>query len=344
VPVRKRNGSEVADLLLDRLVQGSLATDKDSADVRVHLRVTENHGQIIPGGLVDVHGLINDDTGDARQLDGLAADELLEALDTDQDDIGVGQILVLIAGIGDVDSGSGQVDASVVGDGQSILVESRINVLVTNKHKLVRASEDALVNVLLVDRNGILSALLNGQRSTNLHDDSSHAAGSGDLMSWDDAEDLALLQSHDQVQLLDPQIGDLEVFESRSDAVVDGKIPLQGARGSLSTIVAAREALVQSGNSQPAVIRGDLIDLLTSPRAELCQTSIPCLLLVACTCYVVSLCRLNVLWLCDWKSRLSESAKGCSKHDKRLKRSKQPLDASLVALPRINSPDDIQTH
>lgn len=281
VPVRKRNGSEVADLLLDKLVQGSLATDKDSADIGVHLRVTENHGQIIPGGLVDVHGLIDDDASDARQLDGLAADELLEALNADEDDIGVAQILVLIAGIGDVDSGSGQLDASVVSEGQGILVESRINVLVTNKHKLVRTSKDALVNFLLVDRNRKLSALLNGQRSANLHDGSGHAARSGDLVGWDDAEDLALLQSLDQVQLLDPQIGDLEVFESRSDAVVDGKIPLQGACGSLSTIVAAREALVQSGNSQLVVIRGDLIDLLTSPRAELYQTSIPCLLLIA---------------------------------------------------------------
>lgn len=290
VPAGKRNGSEVADFLVNRLLQGSPTTDKDGADLRIHLRVTENHSQILPGGPVNVQGLINDDAGDTGQLDGLGADELLETVNGDEDNIGVGQEHVLIAGISDVDSGSGQLDASVMSEGHSIHVDSRIHILVTDNHKLIGTSEDALLHLYLSDRNGVLHALLDGQRSTNLHDNGGQAARSGDALRGDDAEDHALLQSANQCQLFVPQVGDSQAFKGRSDAVVDGKVPLQGTCGGLSTIVAARESLVQSDHSQSEVIREHSGDLLTSPRAQFCRSEMPCLWLRACF--------LCVGWMC----------------------------------------------
>jgi hypothetical protein len=251
VPVGKRDGSKVTHVLLGVLVQRSLAADKGGADFRVHLRVAKNHGQIVPGRLVDVHGLIDDDTFDARQLDCSAADELLETVDATEDNIGVGQEHVLVTGVSEVDSGSGQLDAGVVGEDDAIHPDSGIHVLVADEHKLVGTSEDAILHFLFGDGDGVVSAFLNGQRSADLHDNGGHAARSGHEVGWNDSEHLALLQSFDHVQLLNPKIGDSQGLKGTSNTVVDCTIPFQGRLGRLSAVMAAWEALVQSGNGQP---------------------------------------------------------------------------------------------
>jgi hypothetical protein len=248
VPVGKGDGSKVADVLLGVLVQRGLAADKDGADLGVHLRVLENHGQVVPGGLVNVHGLINDHALDARQLNGLAANELLEAGDAAEDDVGVGEEHVLVARVSEVDGGSGQLGASVVGENDTIHPDGRIHVIVADKHKLVGTSEDALFHLIFSDGNGVVSALLKGQQGANLHDDSGHAASSSHELGRNDAEAFALLQSLNQIELFDPHVDDSQGLVGTSDTVVDCAVPFHGRLSGLDAIMAAWEALVQSDN------------------------------------------------------------------------------------------------
>ncbi|KAH0357987.1 hypothetical protein KCU83_g520, partial [Aureobasidium melanogenum] len=245
VQVGKVVSSEIADLLDHVLVQRSCSTGEDDADFRVHLGVAKQHAQRVPGSLVDVQRFVDNDAVDAGQANGSGSNELLDAVDAGKDDIGVGQVLVLVAGVGNVDGRSRQFDAGVVGDSVSVHPDKRVHVIIGDDHELVRTSKGAGIELLLSDGSRRVSALVERHLSADLHDSSHDSASSGDQVVGDDAEDAVLAESIDQTQLLDPQVCDSQTLKSCSHRAIDSEEPFEAGHSDLP-VRTAWEALVQS--------------------------------------------------------------------------------------------------
>lgn len=248
VQVGQVMGGEVANLLDNVLVQRSCATGEDNSDLRVHLGVAKQHAQRVPSSLVDVQGFVDDDAVDAGQADGSGANELLDAVDAGKDDIGVGQVLVLVTRVSDVDAGSRQLNAGVVGDSVSIHPDKRVHVIVGDDHELVRTSKGAGIELLLSDGSRRVSALLERHLTADLHDGSDDSASSGDQVVGDDAEDAVLAESTDQTQLFNPQVSDSQALKSCSHTSIDSEEPFETGLSDL-VVRGAWETLVQSNIS-----------------------------------------------------------------------------------------------